>query len=140
MTTTLKTAIEPTAFERTTTRVSFVEPLPGFDEDRFTLDAIDDSGVLYSLRSERTPDLRFVLTRAAAFFPRYVPPLPDALAAVLGSDEVEVLLVLTLGTSLAEATANLRAPVVHAPASGRAVQVILDDDALPMRAPLLPTA
>jgi flagellar assembly factor FliW len=140
MTTTLQTAIAPTAFERSTTRVRFVEPLPGFDEDRFTLDAIDDHGVLYSLRSERTPDLRFVLTPAGAFFPHYVPPLPDALATVLGGNEVEVLLVLTLGTSLADATANLRAPVVYAPASGRAVQVILDDEALPMRTPLLPAA
>lgn len=129
-----------TATARSTARVSFVEPLPGFAEDSFTLDAIGDSGVLYSLRSERTPDLRFVLSPAAAFFPRYVPPLPEALATVLASDEVEVLLVLTLGTSLADATANLRAPVVYAPASGRAVQVILDDEALPMRSPLLPTA
>lgn len=122
--------------ERSTAQVSFVEPLPGFDEDRFTLGAIDPQGVLYSLRSERTPGLRFVLTPAAAFFPDYCPPLADALGSLLGSDEVDVLLMLTLGTCVADATANLRAPVVYAPATGRAVQVILDDESLPMHAPL----
>ena len=61
------------------------------------------------------------------------PELADALAGVLGSDEVDVLLMLTIGSSLSDATANLRAPVVVAPSTGRAVQVILDDDALPIR-------
>lgn len=125
-----------TARSRTAARVSFVEPLPGFAEQSFTLDAIDDQGVLYSLRSEHSPDLRFVLTPSPVFFPDYRPGLADALGVLLGSGEVDVLLMLTLGSGLADATANLRAPVVYAPATGRAVQVILDDDTLPMHAPL----
>jgi flagellar assembly factor FliW len=60
-----------------------------------------------------------------------------ALAEPLGSDEVDLLVILTVGAALAEATANLRAPVALARATNRAVQVILDDDRLSMHEPLL---
>lgn len=121
-------------------QLSFIEPLPGFPDAGYTLTPIDGQGVLYSLRSIEHPELRFVLTPAGAFFPEYRPALADALAKVLGSNEVDVLLMLTVGASLADATANLRAPIVYAPATGRALQVILDDEALPMYAPLVATA
>lgn len=121
--------------------LTFVEPLPGFEaEDSYTLDAIDDHGVLYSLRSVRDPGLRFVLTPAGCFFADYRPALGPAVAGSLGATdpaEVEVLLVLTINSGLAGATANLRAPIVVAAGSGRAMQVVLDDDTLPMRRPLL---
>ena len=123
-----------------TQQLTFVEPLPGFDDEGYTLSAIDEQGALYSMWSVDHPDLRFVLSPADVFFPGYRPELADALAGVLGSDEVDVLLMLTIGSSLSAATANLRAPVVVAPSTGRAVQVILDDDALPMRAPLVSAA
>ena len=50
-----------------------------------------------------------------------------------------VLVVLSITSGLHDATANLRAPIVVAPATGRAVQVILEDESLPMRRPLLGT-
>ena len=129
-----------TMIERAARQLSFVEPLPGFADEGFTLTPIDAQGVLYSLRSQDTPGLRFVLTPAAVFFPNYRPEIDDAVGLLLGSDEVDVMLMLTVGTSLADATANLRAPIVLAPATGRAIQVVLDDDGLPMRAPLVPAA
>jgi flagellar assembly factor FliW len=121
----------------TATRVSFIEPLPGFDGADYTLDPIDEQGLLYSLRSIDAPDLRFVLAAAPAFFPRYLPAIDSTLAGPLGADEVDLLLVLTVGDGLQDATANLRAPVALARATGRAVQVILEDDDLSMREPLL---
>ncbi len=116
----------------------FVEPLPGFaDEADYTLEPIDPTGLLFSLRSVRNPGLRFVLAPAGGFFPDYSPALQDALADDLGGTDVDVLVVLTIGTGLADATANLRAPVVICPDTGRALQVVLDDDSLPMRRPLV---
>jgi flagellar assembly factor FliW len=121
----------------TATRVSFIEPLPGFDGEEYTLDPIDEHGLLYSLRSVDAPDLRFVLAAAPAFFPSYLPAISSTLAGPLGADEVDLLLVLTVGSGLQDATANLRAPVALARTTGRAVQVILDDEDLSMREPLL---
>ena len=112
----------------------FVEPLPGFaDEDQYTITPIDERGLLFSLRSVRDPGLRFVLTPAGAFFPDYRPDLVSAVAGVLGGTDIEVLVMLTIGAGLIDATANLRAPVVVCRSTGRAVQVILDDESLPMR-------
>jgi flagellar assembly factor FliW len=118
-------------------RVRFIEPLPGFADDEFTLEPIDERALLYSLRSVADPELRFVLAAAPAFFPGYRPDLPTSLAGPLGAEDVDLLLVLTIGNGLRDATANLRAPVVLAPATGRAVQVILDDEDLSMWAPLV---
>ena len=121
----------------TTTRVRFIEPLPGFDGDEYLLDPIDAEGLLHSLRSVAHPELRFVLAAAPAFFPDYALALTSSLAGALGADEVDVLLVLTIGAGLRDATANLRAPVALARATGRAVQVVLDDEGLSMREPLV---
>lgn len=121
-----------------TRQLRFVEPLPGFaSEDEYLLAGIDPDGLLYSLRSVQDPSLRFVLTPAGAFFADYRPDVDDSIGAVLGSDDVDLFLVLTLGTGLNDATANLRAPIAVAPSTGKAVQVILDDEGLPMREPLV---
>lgn len=130
-------AVTTTAERVTSRQLTFVEPLPGFaSEQSYALSAIDEEGVLYSLRSVKHPDLRFVLTSAASFFSDYEPDL-GPLGGVLGSDEVEVLVMLTLGSGLADATANLRAPIVLSPTTGLAVQLVLEDTALPMNRPLL---
>lgn len=117
--------------------VEFVEPLPGFDQDSaFTLSAIDPNGLLLSLRSARDPSLRFVLTPSDCFFDDYRPELAPVITDSLG-EPVQVLLVLSIGNDLTDATANLRAPIVVSTGTGKAMQVILDDDSLPMRRPLI---
>lgn len=115
----------------------FVEPLLGFgDEDAYTLTEIDPDGVLLALRSVQDPTLRFVLTPAECFFDGYRPDLAGDVTDALGSD-LRLLLMLTIGTELSEATANLRAPIVVSPSTGRAMQVVLDDDTLPMQQALI---
>lgn len=135
------TTVADVATDRATgtgSQLRFVEPLPGFaDEADYTLDPIDERGLLYSLRSVHQPALRFVLTPAGVFFADYEPQLEPAVAGVLGGSDVDVLLMLTIGRGLADATANLRAPIVVCPGTGRAVQVILDDESLPMHQPLV---
>jgi flagellar assembly factor FliW len=119
------------------TRVRFIEPLPGFDGEDYTFDPIDERGLLWSLRSVEQPEVRFVLAAAAAFYPHYRPEISDSLAGPLGADEIDLLLVLTIGTGLRDATANLRAPIALARQTGRAVQVIIDDEVFSMREPLV---
>jgi len=126
-----------TTMTDTATRVRFIEPLPGFDGAEYTFAPIDRNGLLWSLRSVDQPAIRFVLAAAPAFYPEYEPEIPDALAGPLGADEIDLLLVLSIGSGLRDATANLRAPIALARETGRAVQVILDDDVLSMREPLV---
>lgn len=128
----MPTAIVPTR------EITLIEPLPGFADDLdFTLDAIDDGGALFSLRSVHRPQVRFILAAAEVFFPGFTPQLRGAVAEPLGGDEIELFFVLTVGTGLSDATANLRAPIVLAHRTNLAVQVILDDDSLSMRQPLV---
>lgn len=126
------------AQERT---VRFVEPMPGFDgEETFTLANIDDRGLLYSMRSVTHPDLRFVLTPADCFFDDYEPELAPVVTQSLGSSDdsdVQLMLMLTIASGLLEATANMRAPIVVSSTTGRAMQVVLDDETLPMQRRLI---
>lgn len=118
-------------------QITMVEPIPGFlGHERFEFTPIDDHGMLFSLRSADQPGLRFVLTPPFAFFPDYRPELPESLPDEVG-DDVDLLLLVSVERGLADATANLRAPVVLGSVTDRAVQIVLDDDALPMRQPLL---
>lgn len=124
--------------------VEFVEPIPGFPEERdFTLSAIDPDGVLFALRSVRTPQLRFVVMPPAGFFPDYAPAVTETSVSSLGDvaeRELQVLVIVSVKDGIADATANLLAPIVLIPESGRAMQIVLDDPQLPLRAPLLPLA
>jgi flagellar assembly factor FliW len=120
-----------------TNPVHLLEPLPGFAEQEYTLDPIDPGGLIYSLRAVQRPELRFVLAWAPAFFPEYRPELSSALAEPLGSDEVDLFVMLTLGGGLDDATANLRAPIAVARETRRGIQVILEDSDLSMREPLV---
>ena len=131
----------PVSATELATEITFVEPLLGFEEHlAFDLTDIDPAGVLLSLRSRLDPALRFVLTRPERFFADYAPELADVVLETVGASEavaVSVYVILTIPTGLADATANVRAPVVVADDTGRAVQVILDDESLSMNRPLV---
>lgn len=121
--------------------VEMVRPLLGFpDEAAFGLAPLDEDGTLYALRSLTNPDLRFLVVPAGRFFPDFAPVVDDAVAADLlidAASDVLVLLLLTAGSSLATTTANLLAPVILNVHTQRAVQVVLDDPALSLHAPLV---
>ncbi|SDD35962.1 flagellar assembly factor FliW [Nocardioides lianchengensis] len=121
--------------------IELVHPMPGFpDRSRFALVSLDEDGVLCALRSLEEPDLRFLVVPPGPFFPDYAPEVDDSVVSDLGIDSADdalVLLVLRAGTSLAETTANLLAPVVVNRRTRRAAQVILDDPSLSVSAPLV---
>lgn len=127
------------------TPVTMVEPLAGFETDtEYTLSRIDEAGMLQSLRSVRDTDLRFVISPAEVFFAAYrdsltgviAAPVAGALGVVQSEADLALYVMLTIGASLKDTTANLRAPLVLDRTSGRAVQVILEDDTLPLSQPL----
>jgi flagellar assembly factor FliW len=134
--------VSPTAAEAVV--IEFAEPIAGFPgEHTFSLSALDQQGTLMALRSIRTPDLRFVVVAPGRFFPDYAPVLEahDVSALeVADNDEVQILVIVTVRDSIRDATANLLAPIVVVPGRNAAMQVILSDDRLPLRAPLVAPA
>ncbi|WP_232221865.1 flagellar assembly protein FliW [Nocardioides sp. J54] len=123
--------------------IELAHPMPGFPDDaRFALVRLDEDGVLLGFRSLDSDDLQFVVVPPAPFFPDYAPVIGDDVVTELGIEpegvgDVLVLLVVRAGGSLADTTVNLRAPLVVNPATRRASQVILDDQDLPLAAPLV---
>ncbi len=121
--------------------LEFVAPMPGFPAHRrFVLVQTDEAGLLYSLTSIDTPELRFLVVPPAPFFGDYSVDIDDESLLALGipdADDLLVLLVITAGETPADTTANLMAPIVVAQSSRRAVQLVLGGSGLPVRAPLL---
>jgi flagellar assembly factor FliW len=114
------------------------EPLPGFPGHRdYVLVAADAAGLLYWLQSVAPEGPRFLAVPAAAYFPDYAPVLPAAVCAELGSADTAAASLYCLVTvpegDVANATANLRAPLVVDPATHRARQVVLPDATHPIR-------
>jgi flagellar assembly factor FliW len=124
--------------------VDFVEPIPGFPAERqFLFSALDPEGVLFTLRSLTTPSLRFVVMPPGSFFPDYAPEVTveDVASLGLGEDaELQLLLIVSVQNGLSDATANLLAPIVLVAEAGQAMQVVLSDPTLPLRAPLVAAA
>ena len=127
--------------ESLSVEVRLVEPLLGFDEFvAFELSDIDPAGILVSMRSRQDPALRFVLTRPEHFFADYQPELAPVVVEAVGAadpSKVQVFVILTILTGLADATANTRAPLIVSPDTGLALQVVLDDESLSMNRPLV---
>ena len=138
---TMATPPAPAGARETVPVIELVHPMPGFpDAHRFALQPLDETGVLSALRSLDRADLQFLVVPPGEFHPSYAPEIADETAAELGlvsADDALVLLVVHAGRDLASTTVNLRAPIVVNMTTSRAAQVILDDAALPVAAPLL---
>lgn len=120
--------------------VSALPGLPGRTE--YALESLDEIGVLFAMRSapDAGPQIRLFLVSPHVFFPSYAPRIdPTVLADPFGEpdpdDRVLFVVVRPAETEGEAPTANLLAPLVVDTLSGRAVQVVLDED-LPLRAPV----
>ena len=120
-----------------------VEPLPGLPDDtEYTLDPLDEIGFLFALHgTARTGGVRLFVISPELVFPDYDPAIPrpvlDAVCGTSGRTEVALLAVVHPGPGEQLApTADLLAPIVVDRATGRALQIVLDED-LPLRAPLV---
>ena len=121
----------------------FARPVPGFEERprEFALEGWGGEGSPFSLlRCVGDPELAFVVTHPAVFFPDYEPELDDATVDLLGlesADDALVLVVLTLGMRVEETTANLMGPIVAHRRTGVAVQAVLSAPGLDTKVPLV---
>ena len=115
------------------TTVRFAAPPPGLEPAvDFSLAAIEGASGLFSLTALDGSARLFVLD-AALHMPQYTPRPAASELERIGTAAPSVLVVVTPG---ARSTVNLAAPVLLNAATGACVQVILDGDEWPLRAPL----
>lgn len=115
--------------------VEFGAPMPGLaPHTSFTLESIPGADGLSALRAVDA-DVRLFLLDGRAADAGYRPRLPDSALADIGAagdDAVRVLVVANPGDEGVHV--NLRAPILVHGTTGRAVQVILEDQTYPIRA------
>lgn len=118
--------------------VNFVTPPPGLEPlDAFELTAVEGAPGLHTLASVERPEIRLYTLDAERHLPGYSPELPDDRAAELGIEAADQALLLVVVTpSQQGSTVNLLAPIVVNRGTGAALQLVLDDDAFPVRAEL----
>ncbi|SEJ56602.1 flagellar assembly protein FliW [Demequina mangrovi] len=120
--------------------LTFVERMPGMaDLTRFRLAAIDEAGFVFTLRSEDEAGVRLFAASPHAYFPTYEPAVPAEVREALGASPDAALVMLAIvnpGREEDPTTVNLLAPLVIDPTTGAAVQMVLDGDEWPLRAPL----
>ncbi len=120
--------------------IELVTGMPGFANLRsFVLESLDEDGLLYRFQSLEDPAVRLLVAPPAPFFPHYEAEIDDESAARLGltsAEDAVLFVVITVGESPAEATANLLAPIVVNQQTRAAAQVILTGSNQPLRAAL----
>jgi flagellar assembly factor FliW len=118
--------------------VRFASPPPGLEPLlEFELTAVRDAPGLFTLASVERPEVRLFALDAERHLPGYSPELPDDRAAELGiASAGQALLLVVVTPAQSGSTVNLLAPVVVNRGTGAALQLVLDDDALPVRAEL----
>ncbi len=116
--------------------IDMAVPMPGFPaHQQFVLVRLNDQGLLYAFTSVQNPDLRFLVAPPEPFFPDYAPEIENEVFAALNTkdpDRLLVMVVITAGVN--ETTANLLAPIIVDRDSRRAMQVVLNDSNMPVRA------
>lgn len=119
--------------------VHFPQGLLGFDSLRdFVVMPNRKEGPLFWIQSVDDPAIAFVLTDPTNFFLDYR-VVPDAVECqklgIQPGDECAPLAVVTVQPDRT-VTLNLAAPILFAPATNRALQVILDNTKYQTRTPL----
>ena len=109
----------------------FPKGIPGFlEEKQFYLYHLTDHELFSILQSVNNKEIAFIITNPFAFFPEYDFTLDDNVVDFLqleNSSDVLTLVILTLGDTLSNSTANLQAPLIMNIKNKRAKQVILHD-------------
>lgn len=119
--------------------VCFPEGLIGFEElHEFIVMPNNNEGTLYWIQSTTDADIAMLLTDPNQFFLDYK-VVPDAIErhklSLEEGDNCFALAVITVQPDKST-TLNLAAPILYAPKSGRAIQVILEGAPYNTRTPL----
>jgi len=134
-------AVAPPAAAVDVPELVFASGLPGFPGPRrFALVRWGAFEGPYSLMVDLDhPDVRFLVMPPYVFFPDFVVDLDDAIAAKIHLERPEdclLLVIVTLGTTPEEATANLLGPVVINLQTREGVQAVLAESGHSTRTPL----
>ncbi|MEU7903094.1 flagellar assembly protein FliW [Actinoplanes sp. NPDC049118] len=116
--------------------IDMASPMAGFPAHRqFVLVRLNEQGLLYAFTSTQDPNIRFLVAPPEPFFPDYAPEIENDVLAALNTKDADRLLVMVVITAgVEETSANLLAPIIVDRDSRRAMQVILQDSGLPVRA------
>ncbi|MDO5672868.1 MAG: flagellar assembly protein FliW [Actinomycetaceae bacterium] len=121
-------------------RVRMVTPMPGLETHlTFDLAAMDESGVLWTIKSVNDPAIRLFAVPPIAFFDGYVPRIPRSAKERLQLKDGEdpfILVIIHPAQGPYPHTANLLAPLVLNPDTLDAMQVVLEDQDWPLQAPI----
>lgn len=118
--------------------VAFVASPPGLSPyTAFTLDPIDGADGLYALRSQDQDDVRLYVLDQTGGRSGYAPHVGGAVRAEIGAeDPADVRLFVVVNPTESGVFVNLRAPIIMHRESGRASQIILEDESYSFREPL----
>jgi flagellar assembly factor FliW len=119
--------------------LNFPRGLVGFEDlHDFIVMPNKKNGPLFWIQSVDDPDIAFVLSDPTNFFLDYRVVPDDREKAILGMGEEDECFVLTVATVPPDRqiTFNLMAPILYAPASNRAIQVILENSNYSTKVPL----
>lgn len=128
--------------DTSTAVVEFVSAVPGFPEARtwqLEVWGDDPSSPFTLMRNAEIEGLEFVVISPFIFFPDYAPNLDDSTVETLGLEGPEdamLLVVLTIGETIEQTTANLLGPIVINNKTLKAVQTILHEPGLSTKTPI----
>lgn len=120
-------------------QLTFAEPPPGMATlTEFNITALETLGLMFALRATSDPAVRLFAVTPRPYFPEYEPVIADSVREALGlaAGEEPVLLAVVSPVTDGQTTANLLAPIVVNSRTGAALQVVLESDEWPLRAPL----
>lgn len=120
--------------------ILFEKGIPGFEDYKyFNVNIIKDNEKFYSIVSKEDDNIGFISISPFDIKKDYEIDLDDEFIKELDiKDEKDVLVIclITLGKSLKDSTANLKAPIIINIKNNRGKQLILQDDKYKIKEPL----
>ena len=118
----------------------FEKGIPGFEDYKyFNVNIIKDNEKFYSIVSKEDDNIGFISISPFDIKKDYEIDLDDEVVKELDiktEKDVLVLCLITLGKTLKDSTANLKAPIIINIKNNRGKQLILQDDKYKIKEPL----
>ena len=120
--------------------ILFEKGIPGFEDYKyFNVNVIKDNEKFYSIVSKEDDNIGFISISPFDIKKDYEIDLDDEFVKELdikSEKDVLVLCLITLGKTLKDSTANLKAPIIINIKNNRGKQLILQDDKYKIKEPL----
>ena len=120
--------------------ILFEKGIPGFEDYKyFNVNIVKDNEKFYSIVSKEDDNIGFISISPFEIKKEYEIDLDDEFVKELdikSEKDVLVLCLITLGMTLKDSTANLKAPIIINIKNNRGKQLILQDDKYKIKEPL----